>query len=182
MTSDTDAAGLVDRGEWLRTRPREHCFVAASETGGACSDVEILSHASGSRPTHVHQNDDEHFLTLDGAARIARCGESFDCSQLGFSVAEGYPEAADHMRQGVGSSLVRRLVLAKDDPAKQRIRAWLSDIDDERLFSLGLTSEDVVALRNTSPRVEAAINAPSAPPNFPTDCRMRPTVCGVVSS
>jgi hypothetical protein len=45
---------------------------------------------------------------------------------------------------------VRRLVLAKADPAKQRIRAWLSDIDDERLFSLGLTPEDVATLRSTA--------------------------------
>ena len=53
---------------------------------------------------------------------------------------------------------MRRLVLAKDDPAKQRIRAWLSDIDDERLFCLGLTSEDIVALRGTaSPPAEASI-------------------------
>ena len=49
-----------------------------------------------------------------------------------------------------GSSLVLRLVLAKDDPAKSRIRAWLSDIDDERLFFLGLTSEDIAALRGAA--------------------------------
>ena len=53
---------------------------------------------------------------------------------------------------------MRRLVLAKDDPAKQRIRAWLSDIDDERLFCLGLTSEDIAALRGTAnPPAEATI-------------------------
>jgi hypothetical protein len=47
------------------------------------------------------------------------------------------------------SSLVRRLVRAKDDPAKQRIRRWLSDIDDQRLSSLGLTPEDIVLLRGS---------------------------------
>jgi hypothetical protein len=41
------------------------------------------------------------------------------------------------------SSLVRRLVSAKDDPAKQRIRRWLSDINDERLLGFGLTAEDI---------------------------------------
>jgi hypothetical protein len=45
------------------------------------------------------------------------------------------------------SSLVRRLVQANDDPAKQRIRRWLSDIDDVRLLSFGLTPEDIVVLR-----------------------------------
>jgi hypothetical protein len=47
------------------------------------------------------------------------------------------------------SSLVRRLVQAKNDPAKQRIRRWLSDISDERLLSLGLTPEDIALLRGS---------------------------------
>jgi hypothetical protein len=45
--------------------------------------------------------------------------------------------------------LVRRLVQARDDPAKQRIRRWLSDINDERLLSFGLTQEDIALLRGT---------------------------------
>jgi hypothetical protein len=47
------------------------------------------------------------------------------------------------------SSLVRRPVQANDDPAKQRIQRWLSDIDDERLLSFGLTPEDIVILRGS---------------------------------
>jgi hypothetical protein len=45
---------------------------------------------------------------------------------------------------------VRRLAQAQDDPAKQRIRAWLREIDDEQLSSsLGLTPEDITILRST---------------------------------
>ena len=47
------------------------------------------------------------------------------------------------------SSLVRRLVQAKDDPAKQRIRRWLSDIQDDRLLSFGLTPDDIALLRGS---------------------------------
>jgi hypothetical protein len=47
------------------------------------------------------------------------------------------------------SSLVRRLVQARDDPAKQRIRRWLSDMTDERLLSFGLTPEDIALLRGS---------------------------------
>ena len=47
------------------------------------------------------------------------------------------------------SSLVRRLVQAKDDPAKQRIRRWRSDVDDERLLGFGLTPEDITLLRGS---------------------------------
>jgi len=48
------------------------------------------------------------------------------------------------------SSLVRRLVAAENDPAKRRIRAWLTELDDERLLGLGLTSEDIAILRWTA--------------------------------
>jgi hypothetical protein len=34
------------------------------------------------------------------------------------------------------STLVRRLVEAKDDPAKKRIRAWLMDLDDLQLSAV----------------------------------------------
>jgi hypothetical protein len=44
---------------------------------------------------------------------------------------------------------MRRLVQARDDPAKQRIRRWLSDINDERLLSFGLTPEDIALLRGS---------------------------------
>jgi uncharacterized protein YjiS (DUF1127 family) len=49
------------------------------------------------------------------------------------------------------SSLVRRLVQAQDDPAKQRIRVWLKALDDEKLSGLGLTHEDIVVLRGAHP-------------------------------
>jgi hypothetical protein len=62
--------------------------------------------------------------------------------------------------RGIGSSrakssLVRRLVAAENDPAKRRIRAWLTKLDDERLSGLGLTSEDIAILRGTRGRLRA---------------------------
>ena len=48
----------------------------------------------------------------------------------------------------MGSGLVRRLVCARDDPGKERIRMWLIDLDDPQLRSdLGLTAEDIAVLR-----------------------------------
>ena len=46
------------------------------------------------------------------------------------------------------SSRVRRLSQAQDDPGKQRIRAWLRELDDEQLAGLGLTPEDIHVLRH----------------------------------
>ena len=48
----------------------------------------------------------------------------------------------------MGSALVRRLVCARDDPGKERIRRWLIDLDDAQLqLGLGLTIEDIAVLR-----------------------------------
>jgi uncharacterized protein YjiS (DUF1127 family) len=52
------------------------------------------------------------------------------------------------------SGLVRRLVQAQDDPGKQRIRAWLRELDDEQLSSLGLTPQDIQVLRADVPRYD----------------------------
>jgi quercetin dioxygenase-like cupin family protein len=201
MTSDIRAAGPADQGEWLQTRPGERCLirVAAAETNGAYSVVEIRSHPGDSTPMHVHQNGDEHFLILEGTARIVRGNETFD-APTGTTVAlprhiphawgnasgstlrmvvtcwpGGCEAGGDIDLKALGakfggrrvgpplledrrSSLVRRLVLTKGDPAKRRVRAWLSNIDDGRLFCLGLTSEDIAALRGpANPLTEATI-------------------------
>ena len=56
-----------------------------------------------------------------------------------------------------GSSLVRRLVRARNDPGKKRIRAWLMDLDDAQLLSgLGLTRDDIAVLRGGTPRTYPA--------------------------
>jgi hypothetical protein len=48
----------------------------------------------------------------------------------------------------VQSSLVRRLVQARNDPVKQRTRAWLCELSDEYLSTrLGLRPGDIAALR-----------------------------------
>ena len=47
-----------------------------------------------------------------------------------------------------GSGLVCRLVCARDDPGKERIRMCLIELDDTQLQSgLGLTVEDIAVLR-----------------------------------
>jgi hypothetical protein len=70
-------------------------------------------------------------------------GSATHLSKQGIAVARvGSPKAK--------SSLVRRLVAAENDPAKRRIRAWLTELDDERLAGLGLTSKDIAILRGTT--------------------------------
>jgi hypothetical protein len=60
----------------------------------------------------------------------------------------------------VRSSLVRRLVQAQDDPAKRRIRAWLCDLNDEQLSSLGCTSQDIAVLRGVATAASSSVRSP----------------------
>jgi hypothetical protein len=117
--------------------------------------------------------------------------KSLDRSRRGAPIAEGHFEAIDDLRQGIaarpagrafaGSSLVRRLVLAKADPAKQRIRAGLSEIDDARLLDLGFTSEDIAALRGTAiSQVEATIAQALDAPSEDGDTRQILPIVGVL--
>jgi len=67
-------------GEWLQTRPGERCLIRVStaDTNGAYSVVEIVSDARDRTPMHIHQNEDEHFIILEGTARIASGDKTFD--------------------------------------------------------------------------------------------------------
>ena len=48
------------------------------------------------------------------------------------------------------SSFVRRLLRAREDAVKQRVRTWLMGLDDERLLGFGLAPEDIALLRGFS--------------------------------
>ena len=77
------------------------------------------------------------------------------CEQIHGQLALEYQEAAMTTQFSgkaslppAGSALVRRLVRARNDPGKDRIRMWLIDVDDTQLRSrLGLTQEDIAVLR-----------------------------------
>jgi mannose-6-phosphate isomerase-like protein (cupin superfamily) len=73
---------MNNKVEWLDTRPGEHCLirVAADETSGLYSVVEIVSDPGDGTPLHVHENEDEHIFVLQGTARIAYGDEIFDAS------------------------------------------------------------------------------------------------------
>ena len=57
------------------------------------------------------------------------------------------------------SSLVLRLVQARNDPSKERVRMWLLNLDDAQLQSgLGLTPQDIAVLRAGTPRNPVALS------------------------
>jgi mannose-6-phosphate isomerase-like protein (cupin superfamily) len=99
----------MDQGEWLQTRPGVRCVIraAAAETNGAYPVVEILSHTGDSTPMHVHQNEGEHFLILQGTARVVRGDETFDAPS-GTTVA--LPRHIPHAWGNATNSTLRMIV------------------------------------------------------------------------
>ena len=83
-------------GEWLETRPGEHCLirVSAKDTRGLYSLVEILSDPGDGTPMHIHEREVEHIAVLEGTARIAYGDKVFD-SQAGdvVTLRKGIPHA-----------------------------------------------------------------------------------------
>ncbi len=60
------------------------------------------------------------------------------------------------------SALVHRLIRARNDAARERIREWFCQMDDQRLLDFGLTPVDGAILRGEAGLgVRLRLNAPS---------------------
>jgi len=82
--------------EWLQTRPGERCLIriSAADTNGAYSVVEIVSDSRDGTPIHIHQNEDEHFVILEGTARIVFGDKTFDAAAgTSVTLSKGIPHA-----------------------------------------------------------------------------------------
>jgi mannose-6-phosphate isomerase-like protein (cupin superfamily) len=64
----------------------------------------------GSTPMHVHQNEDEHFLILEGIARVVRGDETFD-APVGTTVA--LPRHVPHPWGNATNSTLRMVVTSR---------------------------------------------------------------------
>ena len=94
--SPIDGAYPQAKGEWIETRPGEHCLirVSAKDTHGLYSLVEIVSDPGDGTPMHIHEREDEHIAVLEGTARLAYGDKVFD-SQAGdvCTLRKGIPHA-----------------------------------------------------------------------------------------
>jgi quercetin dioxygenase-like cupin family protein len=82
--------------EWLQTRPGERCLIhtSAADTGGAFAVVEIISQPGDGTPVHIHRNEDEHFIILEGKARFLYGDRVFDApAGTSVSASKNIPHA-----------------------------------------------------------------------------------------
>ncbi|ADV84455.1 cupin domain-containing protein [Terriglobus saanensis] len=107
MTETTTIANGALTDPWLQTRPGELCAIRvdSAETNGTYSVVEIVASPGDSTPIHVHAREDEHFVILEGTARIAYGEKTFDAPtgtsislMRGISHAWGNPSPDSKLR------------------------------------------------------------------------------------
>ena len=84
------------KSEWSEVTPGERFSVRVSseETGGAYTMLEIVADHRNGTPMHVHQNEDEHFIVLEGIAHLAYGKKTADApAGTNITVGKGIPHA-----------------------------------------------------------------------------------------
>jgi mannose-6-phosphate isomerase-like protein (cupin superfamily) len=93
---DDQSVNRQNKSEWLQPRPGERCLIriSAADTNGAYSLIEIVSDSRDGTPIHIHQNEDEHFIVLEGMARVLSGDETFDAAAgTAVTLRKGVPHA-----------------------------------------------------------------------------------------
>jgi mannose-6-phosphate isomerase-like protein (cupin superfamily) len=127
---DAQSINHENKSEWLQTRPGERCLIRISEadTKGAYSLVEIVSDSRDGTPIHIHQNEDEHFIVLEGTARVLSGDKTFDAAAgTGVTLRKGVP----HAWCNLSDSPLRMVAIASPGGCEETLRliAKGGDID-----------------------------------------------------
>jgi mannose-6-phosphate isomerase-like protein (cupin superfamily) len=121
LTTSTSHPDRNAQGNWLQTRPGELCLirVPAADTNGLYSFVEIVSDPGDGTPLHVHQNEDEYLLVLEGTARFALADKIFD-AEAGTMVT--LPKKIPHAWGNRSTSKLRIAGIAYPGGAEEAMR------------------------------------------------------------
>jgi len=94
----TSTEGLNRQGnhEWLQVTPGERFRIrtSAKETNGIYTILELIADSRNGVPMHIHQNEDEHFIVLEGSLHIANGDKRFDApAGTTVTIKKGVPHA-----------------------------------------------------------------------------------------
>jgi mannose-6-phosphate isomerase-like protein (cupin superfamily) len=94
--TNTHAIDPEPSEEWLQSRPGERFRIctSAAQTNGAYSVVEIVAEQGYGTPVHVHENEDEHFVVVEGTAYMVNGDQAFEATVgAAVSLRKGIPHA-----------------------------------------------------------------------------------------
>jgi mannose-6-phosphate isomerase-like protein (cupin superfamily) len=101
MTASKQSTGaLLNKyqvnGEWLEITPGERFKIRTSveDTAGTYTMLELLIDPRNGVPMHIHKNEDEHFIVLDGTLHVAIGHKTLDAvAGTAVTVGKGVPHA-----------------------------------------------------------------------------------------
>jgi mannose-6-phosphate isomerase-like protein (cupin superfamily) len=96
MPSKALPSGYERKEEWSEITPGERYIIRTSSnvTNGAYSMIEVVADHRNGTPKHVHQNEDEHFIILEGKGHFADGDEGVDLTAgSSLTVRRGAPHA-----------------------------------------------------------------------------------------
>ena len=83
-------------GEWLEVTPGERFRIRTpvDETNGIYTMLELVADPRNGVPMHIHKNEEEHFIVLEGTMHIANGAETMDApAGTAVTVSRGVPHA-----------------------------------------------------------------------------------------
>jgi mannose-6-phosphate isomerase-like protein (cupin superfamily) len=91
------SSNYYDQSEWAEVAQNDHRFIIripSKDTDGAYSVLEVLATQRQGTPIHIHDNEDEFFLILEGTGRFANGDKRLDVAVGGaLTVSKGVPHA-----------------------------------------------------------------------------------------
>src|ERR1700757_453666 len=89
--SDTPTINTGQNGEWFERRPgkRFRICTSAAQTNGAYSVVEIVAEHGYGTPVHIHENEAEHFVVVEGTASMLNGDQALEATAGEIFIAKG---------------------------------------------------------------------------------------------
>ena len=96
------SAPQQSENEWLQATPGERfkIRIRAEETQAAYTMLEMVADPRNGVPMHIHKNEDEHFIVLEGTLHIANGDKRLDApAGTSVTVNKGIPHAWCNLSQ-----------------------------------------------------------------------------------
>jgi mannose-6-phosphate isomerase-like protein (cupin superfamily) len=90
------SAGRENETEWLEMTPGERFTIRTSSraTNDAYVVLEVVAEPGNGVPMHIHENEEEHFIIVDGTAHLANGDKVLDLTAgSAVTVGKGVPHA-----------------------------------------------------------------------------------------
>jgi quercetin dioxygenase-like cupin family protein len=128
-------ASLDVRSEWLETMPGERFRIRtpSCDTSGAYLILEVEADPRIGVPLHTHDNEEEHFIVIEGTLRIA-VGDKTQDFPAGMSVTVG--KGVPHAWCNLTESPVRFVVIFTPGQIEGMFRSVAAkEVDDAEAFA-----------------------------------------------